>query len=52
VYGGGSLGLMGSVSTTAFLGSSQVLGIVPKALAKMDIIGKTVSPKTYRFAQC
>jgi hypothetical protein len=43
---------MGSVSTTAFLGSSQVLGIVPKALAKMDIIGKTVSPKTYRFAQC
>jgi len=52
VYGGGSLGLMGSVSTTAFLGSSQVLDIVPKALAKVDIIGKTVSPKTYRFAQC
>jgi len=34
VYGGGSLGLIGSVSTAVFLGGSQVLGIVPKALAK------------------
>jgi len=42
VYGRGSLGLMGSVSTAAFLGGSQVLGIIPKALAKVDIIGKTV----------
>jgi len=42
VYGGGSLGLMGSVSIAAFLGGSQVLGIVPKALAKGDIIGKTI----------
>jgi uncharacterized protein (TIGR00730 family) len=42
VYEGGSLGLMGSVSTTVFLGGSQVLGIFPKALAKVDIIGKTV----------
>ena len=42
VYGGGSLGLMGSVSTTAFLGGSQVLGVIPKALAKEDIIGKTI----------
>jgi hypothetical protein len=33
---------MGSVSKTAFLGRSQVLGIVPKALAKVDIIRKTV----------
>jgi len=33
---------MGSVSTIVFLGSNQVLGIVPKALAKVDIIGKTV----------
>jgi uncharacterized protein (TIGR00730 family) len=41
VYGGGNLGLIGSVSTTVFLGS-QVLGIIPKALAKVDIIGKTV----------
>jgi uncharacterized protein (TIGR00730 family) len=42
VYGKGSLGLMRSVSTVAFLGGSQVLGIIPKALAKVDIIGKTV----------
>ena len=42
VYGGGNLGLIGSVSTAAFLGGSQVLGIIPKALAKVDIIGKTV----------
>jgi len=42
VYGGGSLGLMGSVSIAVFLGSSQVLGVVPKALAKGDIIGKIV----------
>ena len=42
VYGEGNLGLMGSVSTTAFLGGSQVLGVISKALAKVDLIGKTV----------
>ena len=42
VYGGGSLRLMGSVSIAAFLGGSQVLGVIPKALAEGDIIGKTV----------
>jgi len=42
VYGGGSLGLMGGVSIAAFLGGSQVLGVVPKALAKGDIIRKTI----------
>jgi uncharacterized protein (TIGR00730 family) len=42
VYGGGSLGLMGGMSITAFLGGSQILGVVPKALAKGDIIGKTI----------
>ena len=42
VYGGGSLGLMGGVSMAAFLGGSQVLGVVPKALANGDIIGKTI----------
>ena len=42
VYGGGSLELMGSVSIAAFLGDSQVLGIVPKALVNEDIIGKTI----------
>ena len=42
VYGGGSLGLMGGVSIAAFLRGNQVLGVVPKALAKRDIIGKTI----------
>jgi hypothetical protein len=42
VYGGGSLGLMGCVSITVFLGGSQVLGVIPNALAKGDIIGKTI----------
>ena len=42
VYGGGSLGLMGGVSIATFLGGSQVLGAVPKALAEGDIIEKTV----------
>jgi predicted Rossmann-fold nucleotide-binding protein len=39
VYEGGSLGLMGGVSIAAFLKGSQVLGVVPKALAKGDFIG-------------
>jgi len=42
VYGGGNLGLMGGVSIAAFLRGSQVLGVVPKALAQGDIIGKTI----------
>jgi len=42
VYGGGSLGLIRGVSITAFLGGSQVLKVVPKALAKGDIIGKII----------
>ena len=42
VYGGGSLGLMGSVSIAVFLGGSQVLRVVPKALAEGDIIGKRI----------
>jgi len=33
---------MGGVSIVVFLGGSQVLGVVPKALAKGDIIGKTI----------
>jgi len=33
---------MGGVSIAAFLGGSQVLGVVPKVLAEGDIIGKTV----------
>jgi hypothetical protein len=30
------------LSIAAFLGDNQVLGVVPKALAKGDIIGKTI----------
>jgi uncharacterized protein (TIGR00730 family) len=30
------------VSIAVFLGGSQVLGVIPKALAKGDIIGKTI----------
>jgi uncharacterized protein (TIGR00730 family) len=33
---------MGGVSIAAFLGGSQVLGVIPKALAKWDIVGKTI----------
>jgi len=42
VYEGGNLGLMRGVSIAAFLGGNQVLGVVPKAFAKGDIIGKTI----------
>jgi hypothetical protein len=42
VHEGGNFGLIGGVSITAFLGGSQVLGVVPKALAKGDIIGKII----------
>jgi uncharacterized protein (TIGR00730 family) len=42
VYGGGSLGLMGGLSIAVFLGGSQVLRVVPKSLAKGDIIGKII----------
>jgi len=47
VYGGGSLRLMRGVSIAAFLGGSQVLGVVPKALAKGDIIGKTIGEELH-----
>jgi uncharacterized protein (TIGR00730 family) len=42
VYGGGNLRLMRGVSIALFLEGSQVLGVVPKALAKGDIIGKII----------
>ncbi|KAK2658043.1 hypothetical protein Ddye_011095 [Dipteronia dyeriana] len=45
VYGGGNLGLMGCVSRAARDGGSQVLGIVPKPMAAIDIIGKTNGEK-------
>ena len=42
VYGGGSLGLMGRVATATQNNGSRVLGIIPKALAVGDIVGKTI----------
>ncbi|XVE79888.1 hypothetical protein DITRI_Ditri14bG0093200 [Diplodiscus trichospermus] len=42
VYGGGSLGLMGCVSTAAHVRGCQILGIIPIALAKGNFVGKTV----------
>ena len=42
VYGGGSLGLMGRVATATQNNGSRVLGIIPKALADGDIVGKTI----------
>jgi len=42
---------MGGVSIAIFLGGSQVLGVVTKALAKRDIIGKKLE-RNYRSPQC
>ena len=43
VYGGGSLGLRGSVAVTATVAGSSVLGIMLKPLAaNRDIIGMTI----------
>ncbi|XVF30260.1 hypothetical protein REPUB_Repub16aG0041700 [Reevesia pubescens] len=33
---------MGCVATTAHLGGNQTLGIIPRTLARRNIIGKTV----------
>jgi predicted Rossmann-fold nucleotide-binding protein len=49
VYRGGNLGLMGDMSIAVFLGGSQVLGVVPKALAKRDIIRKIIGEKLQVF---
>ncbi|XVE65947.1 hypothetical protein DITRI_Ditri08aG0041100 [Diplodiscus trichospermus] len=42
VYGGNSLGLMGCVSTATHVEGSQVLGIIPTALAEGNFTGKKV----------
>ena len=39
VYGGGNLGLMGIISKAVREGDSQVLGIIPKPLAEVNLIG-------------
>ncbi|KAM7490563.1 hypothetical protein LguiA_033484 [Lonicera macranthoides] len=42
VYGGGSVGLMGSISQTVYDGGCHVLGVIPKALVPLEISGETV----------
>ncbi|XVF31726.1 hypothetical protein REPUB_Repub17cG0017100 [Reevesia pubescens] len=42
VYGGGSIGLMGCVAKATQLGGSQNLSIIPRALARRNIIRKTI----------
>ena len=41
-YGGGSLRLMGYVSTAEFIGGNQVLGIIPQVLAVGNLTRKKV----------
>ncbi|XVF34521.1 hypothetical protein REPUB_Repub18cG0066000 [Reevesia pubescens] len=42
VYGGGNIGLMGCVATAAQSRGSQNLGIIPRAIAKRNIVGETI----------
>ncbi|XVE80762.1 hypothetical protein DITRI_Ditri15bG0006300 [Diplodiscus trichospermus] len=41
IYGGGSLGLIGCVSTAAVVHGKRVLGIIPSAFTEKNLIGKT-----------
>jgi len=41
VYGGGSVGLMGLVSRAVHDGGGHVLGVVPKAVLPLELIGET-----------
>ncbi|KAL6512186.1 hypothetical protein OROMI_034695 [Orobanche minor] len=42
VYGEGSAALMGRVATSAFLGEVKVLGVIPRPLAELPVVGPTV----------
>ncbi|KAL6575376.1 hypothetical protein OROMI_012661 [Orobanche minor] len=42
VYGGGSLGLMGRATASAYMEGVKVLGIIPKSLAESKITGATI----------
>ncbi|KAL2933268.1 Cytokinin riboside 5'-monophosphate phosphoribohydrolase LOG1 [Bienertia sinuspersici] len=41
VYGGGSIGLMGTISKTVFQGGCHVLGVIPRPLLPIEIVGET-----------
>ncbi|XVE56942.1 hypothetical protein DITRI_Ditri04bG0051400 [Diplodiscus trichospermus] len=45
IYGGGSLGLMGCVSTAATVHGMQVLGIIPSTFTEKNLIGKICGKK-------
>ncbi|XVF18518.1 hypothetical protein REPUB_Repub11eG0028900 [Reevesia pubescens] len=42
VYGGGNIGLMGCVATSVQSGGGQNLGVIRRAIAKRNIVGKTI----------
>ncbi|KAI3894477.1 hypothetical protein MKX03_013808 [Papaver bracteatum] len=42
VYGGGSVGLMGSISRRVHEGGCHVLGVIPRALVPVEISGQPV----------
>ncbi|XVF19884.1 hypothetical protein REPUB_Repub11eG0149500 [Reevesia pubescens] len=42
VYGGENIGLMGYVATAVQSGGGQNLGVIPRAIAKRNIVGKTI----------
>ncbi|XVE57189.1 hypothetical protein DITRI_Ditri04bG0071700 [Diplodiscus trichospermus] len=41
IYGEGSLGLMGCVSTAVAVHGRRVLGIIPSTISEKNLIGKT-----------
>lgn len=42
VYGGGSVGLMGKVSSTVFVKGGSVLGVIPVALQPVELSGESI----------
>ncbi|XVE70321.1 hypothetical protein DITRI_Ditri10aG0063200 [Diplodiscus trichospermus] len=45
IFGGGSIGLMGCVSTVVVVHGRRVLGIIPSAFTEKNLIGKTCGKK-------
>lgn len=42
VYGGGTIGLMGTMSKTIHEGGGRVIGVIPKSLAPREVSGEAV----------
>lgn len=47
VYGGGTVGLMGTVARTILNGGGKVTGIIPKALSPKEISSEMIGDVTY-----